>query len=85
MNNLLLFSKNFLIILITKYSVEQKFSNYKIFKKFEKKLNFCDKRSYLEKYKNNILGSNLYAFGHLINFIDIYHRYTKLNLGFKKK
>jgi putative glycosyltransferase (TIGR04372 family) len=85
LNNLLLFSKNFLIILITKYSVEQKFSNYKIFKKLEKKLNFCDKRSYLEKYKNNILGSNLYAFGHLINFIDIYHRYTKLNLGFKKK
>lgn len=77
--------KDYLKSLITKYSVEQKVSDFKLFKKVSNILDLKNKKIYLKKYKQNILGTNLYAYGHLINLVDIMHRKKKLNLNDNKK
>ena len=76
---------DYLKSLIVKYCIEQKFSDFKLFTKAVNKIKLKKKKNYNINYGNNILGSNLYAYGHLINFIDILHRKKKLNLSQNKK
>jgi putative glycosyltransferase (TIGR04372 family) len=76
--NFIIKQKDYLKLLLCKYSIEQKISDFKIFNVAKRKLKSLNNYHYIKKYKNNILGSNIYAFGHLINLIDQLHRQKKL-------